>query len=158
MRTDEYREDSLDFTTTTDPTRTAGKPSKLACVLAGLLVGAVAGAGNGGVFTLRTGDLTGISIGAIVGPLLGLIAGSRIASFGSVFEGAAMGGFLFGYDSSVINGAVTGIQKHFNVGSNQTGFAVASALLGSAPTVFSAPTCSCRRARASATIACWAPR
>ena len=45
---------------------------------------------------------------------------------------AAMGGFLFGYDSSVINGAVTGIQKHFNVGSNATGFAVSSALLGSA--------------------------
>jgi SP family sugar:H+ symporter-like MFS transporter len=45
---------------------------------------------------------------------------------------AAMGGFLFGYDSAVINGAVTGIQKHFNVGSNQTGFAVAAALLGSA--------------------------
>jgi SP family sugar:H+ symporter-like MFS transporter len=45
---------------------------------------------------------------------------------------AAMGGFLFGYDSSVINGAVTGIQKHFNVGSNQTGFAVSSALIGSA--------------------------
>ncbi|MBR7834787.1 sugar porter family MFS transporter [Actinospica durhamensis] len=45
---------------------------------------------------------------------------------------AAMGGFLFGYDSSVINGAVTGIQKHFNVGSSATGFAVASALLGSA--------------------------
>jgi SP family sugar:H+ symporter-like MFS transporter len=45
---------------------------------------------------------------------------------------AAMGGFLFGYDSSVINGAVTGIQDHFNVGANQTGFAVASALLGSA--------------------------
>jgi SP family sugar:H+ symporter-like MFS transporter len=45
---------------------------------------------------------------------------------------AAMGGFLFGYDSSVINGAVTGIQKHFNVGSDQTGFAVSAALLGSA--------------------------
>ena len=45
---------------------------------------------------------------------------------------AAMGGFLFGYDSSVINGAVTGIQKHFHVGSNATGFAVSSALLGSA--------------------------
>ena len=45
---------------------------------------------------------------------------------------AAMGGFLFGYDSSVINGAVTGIQKHFKVGSNQTGFAVSSALIGSA--------------------------
>lgn len=45
---------------------------------------------------------------------------------------AAMGGFLFGYDSAVINGAVTGIQHHFAVGSNQTGFAVAAALLGSA--------------------------
>ena len=45
---------------------------------------------------------------------------------------AAMGGFLFGYDSAVINGAVTGIQKHFAVGANQTGFAVAAALLGSA--------------------------
>jgi MFS transporter, SP family, sugar:H+ symporter len=45
---------------------------------------------------------------------------------------AAMGGFLFGYDSAVINGAVTGIQKHFNVGGNQTGFAVSAALLGSA--------------------------
>ncbi|WP_157246070.1 sugar porter family MFS transporter [Nonomuraea typhae] len=45
---------------------------------------------------------------------------------------AAIGGFLFGYDSSVINGAVTGIQKHFAVGSVETGFVVAIALLGSA--------------------------
>src|ERR1700730_7683939 len=45
---------------------------------------------------------------------------------------AAMGGFLFGYDSAVINGAVTGIQEHYNVGSNQTGVAVSAALLGSA--------------------------
>ncbi|WP_083974149.1 sugar porter family MFS transporter [Kitasatospora mediocidica] len=45
---------------------------------------------------------------------------------------AAMGGFLFGYDSAVINGAVTGIQKHFNVGSGETAFVVAIALLGSA--------------------------
>jgi sugar porter (SP) family MFS transporter len=45
---------------------------------------------------------------------------------------AAMGGFLFGYDSSVINGAVTGIQQHFNVGSGTTATIVASALLGSA--------------------------
>ncbi|WSJ72139.1 sugar porter family MFS transporter [Kitasatospora sp. NBC_01250] len=43
-----------------------------------------------------------------------------------------MGGFLFGYDSAVINGAVTGIQKHFRVGSGETAFVVAIALLGSA--------------------------
>lgn len=45
---------------------------------------------------------------------------------------AAMGGFLFGYDSAVINGAVTGIQKHFHVGNSETAFVVAIALLGSA--------------------------
>ncbi|NUP00131.1 MAG: sugar porter family MFS transporter [Nonomuraea sp.] len=45
---------------------------------------------------------------------------------------AAIGGFLFGYDSSVINGAVTGIQRHFQVGAVQIGFVVAIALLGSA--------------------------
>ena len=43
-----------------------------------------------------------------------------------------MGGFLFGYDSSVISGAVTGIQKHFAVGSGETALVVSSALLGSA--------------------------
>nr|WP_245797855.1 sugar porter family MFS transporter [Mangrovactinospora gilvigrisea] len=45
---------------------------------------------------------------------------------------AAMGGFLFGYDSSVINGAVTGIQKHFAVGTAATSLTVSAALLGSA--------------------------
>ncbi|GAA4505562.1 sugar porter family MFS transporter [Nonomuraea ferruginea] len=44
---------------------------------------------------------------------------------------AAVGGFLFGYDSSVINGAVVGIQNHFQVGSVEIGFVVAVALLGS---------------------------
>ncbi|TQN31680.1 SP family sugar:H+ symporter-like MFS transporter [Haloactinospora alba] len=45
---------------------------------------------------------------------------------------AAMGGFLFGYDTSVINGAVEAIQGHFGVSSAITGVAVAAALLGSA--------------------------
>ncbi|GAA3740941.1 SP family sugar:H+ symporter-like MFS transporter [Spinactinospora alkalitolerans] len=45
---------------------------------------------------------------------------------------AAMGGFLFGYDSSVINGAVAAIEDHFQVSSAVTGFTVAAALLGSA--------------------------
>ncbi|GAA0431101.1 sugar transporter [Acrocarpospora corrugata] len=45
---------------------------------------------------------------------------------------AAIGGFLFGYDSAVINGAVVGIQRHFRVGPVTIGFVVAIALLGSA--------------------------
>ncbi|WP_327103062.1 sugar porter family MFS transporter [Nonomuraea glycinis] len=45
---------------------------------------------------------------------------------------AAAGGFLFGYDSAVINGAVVGIQNHFRVGPVETGVVVAIALLGSA--------------------------
>ncbi|PZG45495.1 MFS transporter [Spongiactinospora gelatinilytica] len=51
---------------------------------------------------------------------------------------AAIGGFLFGYDSAVINGAVTGIQRHFQVGPVETGTTVAAALLGSAAGAWSA--------------------
>ena len=45
---------------------------------------------------------------------------------------AALGGFLFGYDSSVINGAVSAIGDHFGVGGTGLGFTVSSALLGAA--------------------------
>ncbi|PWV85795.1 MFS transporter, SP family, sugar:H+ symporter [Prauserella marina] len=45
---------------------------------------------------------------------------------------AAVGGFLFGYDSSNINGAVLGIEHHFDVGGGATGLTVSSALIGSA--------------------------
>ncbi|AWK73011.1 MFS transporter [Rhodococcus oxybenzonivorans] len=45
---------------------------------------------------------------------------------------AAVGGFLFGFDSSVINGAVDSIQGHFELSAFFTGFAVAIALLGCA--------------------------
>jgi SP family sugar:H+ symporter-like MFS transporter len=51
----------------------------------------------------------------------------RVALIASV---AALGGLLFGYDSAVINGAVSAIEDHFEVGSAALGFAVASALLG----------------------------
>ncbi|WP_165068522.1 sugar porter family MFS transporter [Marisediminicola senii] len=44
----------------------------------------------------------------------------------------ALGGFLFGFDSSVINGAVSSIEEDFNLTSTFTGIAVASALLGCA--------------------------
>ncbi len=45
---------------------------------------------------------------------------------------AAVGGFLFGFDSSVINGAVDSIQHHFTLNAFVTGFIVAVALLGCA--------------------------
>src|SRR5256714_14974062 len=45
---------------------------------------------------------------------------------------AALGGFLFGYDSSVINGAVSAIGDHYHVSATGLGFTVSSALLGAA--------------------------
>ncbi|UYP20664.1 sugar porter family MFS transporter [Rhodococcus sp. Z13] len=50
----------------------------------------------------------------------------------AVTVAAAVGGFLFGFDSSVINGAVDSIQGDFGLSSFVTGFAVAIALLGCA--------------------------
>lgn len=45
---------------------------------------------------------------------------------------AAIGGFLFGFDTAVINGAVGAVQAHFRVGSVVLGLSVSAALLGSA--------------------------
>jgi len=45
---------------------------------------------------------------------------------------AALGGFLFGFDTAVINGAVGALQTTFNASSAMIGFAVSSGLLGSA--------------------------
>ncbi len=44
----------------------------------------------------------------------------------------AVGGFLFGFDSSVVNGAVDAIRGAFGLGAGLTGFAIAIALLGCA--------------------------
>ncbi|NEQ82625.1 MAG: sugar porter family MFS transporter [Moorea sp. SIO2I5] len=49
---------------------------------------------------------------------------------------AAIGGFLFGFDSAVINGTITALQKAFNSTSVGTGFSVSSMLLGSAVGAF----------------------
>ncbi|WP_298455354.1 sugar porter family MFS transporter [uncultured Cellulomonas sp.] len=43
---------------------------------------------------------------------------------------AALGGFLFGFDTAVINGAVDAIRDEFGMGPGLTGFTVSSALLG----------------------------
>jgi sugar porter (SP) family MFS transporter len=45
---------------------------------------------------------------------------------------AALGGFLFGYDTAVINGAVAAVQQHYQAGPFALGAAIASALIGSA--------------------------
>jgi len=44
----------------------------------------------------------------------------------------AVGGFLFGFDSSVVNGAVDAIQEDFGLDPTITGIAIASALVGCA--------------------------
>ncbi len=49
---------------------------------------------------------------------------------------ATIGGFLFGYDSGVINGTVDGLQAAFHSNSVGTGFSVASMLLGCAVGAF----------------------
>ncbi|WOE75516.1 sugar porter family MFS transporter [Alterisphingorhabdus coralli] len=51
---------------------------------------------------------------------------------------ATLGGFLFGYDSGVINGTVDGLQQAFDSDSVGTGFNVASMLLGCALGAFAA--------------------
>ena len=43
---------------------------------------------------------------------------------------AALGGFLFGFDTAVINGAVDAVQTSFEISPALTGFTVSSALLG----------------------------
>ena len=60
---------------------------------------------------------------------------------------AALGGFLFGYDTAVINGAVAALQKAFNASSGMTGLAVSSALLGSAVGAFIAGSIADRQGR-----------
>ena len=43
---------------------------------------------------------------------------------------AALGGFLFGFDTAVISGATDALRLRFILDSNQLGFTVASALIG----------------------------
>ncbi len=55
-----------------------------------------------------------------------------------IASAAAMGGFLFGFDTAVINGAVLAVKHTFNVGEWTIGLAVSLALLGSAVGAFAA--------------------
>src|SRR5215475_7250381 len=60
------------------------------------------------------------------------IHGVAIGRIALVAASAAMGGFLFGFDTAVINGAVDAIKDWSGAASWLLGFAVAGALLGSA--------------------------
>lgn len=60
------------------------------------------------------------------------VAEQHTAKVIGVTVAAAVGGFLFGFDSSVVNGAVDSIENSFGLGKLMTGFAVAIALLGCA--------------------------
>ncbi|SEH75997.1 MFS transporter, sugar porter (SP) family [Mycolicibacterium rutilum] len=53
----------------------------------------------------------------------------RVVRIASV---AALGGLLFGYDSAVINGAVSAVEDYFQISKTVTGVAVAAALIGAA--------------------------
>src|SRR6202000_2386756 len=60
------------------------------------------------------------------------VAGIEIGKVVLAAASAAMGGFLFGFDTAVINGAVDAIKDWSGAASWLLGFAVAGALLGSA--------------------------
>ncbi|BAY64589.1 sugar transporter [Calothrix brevissima NIES-22] len=65
---------------------------------------------------------------------------------------AALGGFLFGFDTAVINGAVAALAEAYNANSVLTGLAVSLALLGSAIGAFYAGKIADRYGRVKAMI------
>ena len=79
---------------------------------------------------MNTADMA--AEGGLAGPKLGAIIGVALV--------ATLGGFLFGFDSGVINGTVDGIQTAFGSNSVGTGFSVSSMLLGAAAGALAAGT------------------
>ncbi|WP_166432996.1 sugar porter family MFS transporter [Nesterenkonia salmonea] len=65
---------------------------------------------------------------------------------------AAFGGFLFGFDTAVINGAVAPIREEFELGALMSGFSVSSALLGCVVGAFSGGVISDRVGRQKAML------
>ncbi len=68
----------------------------------------------------------------VAAPVSGPAEGYRTGRVVRLASTAALGGFLFGFDSAVINGANTAIAETFNLGSGLMAFVVSIALIGSA--------------------------
>jgi sugar porter (SP) family MFS transporter len=75
---------------------------------------------------------TGQTTGDAAVPLMDAPPHGTTARVVMIVAAAALGGFLFGFDTAVINGAVDALRQGFGLGAGWTGFAVSCALLGSA--------------------------
>ncbi len=74
----------------------------------------------------------GMAKGAIAPATSGAPESYRTGRVVRLAATAALGGFLFGFDSAVINGANTAIAQTFDLGSGMMAFVVSIALIGSA--------------------------
>jgi SP family sugar:H+ symporter-like MFS transporter len=68
----------------------------------------------------------------------GALARVNMAFVGAIVAVATIGGFMFGYDSGVINGTQAGLEQAFNLSKLGTGFNVGAILLGCAVGAFGA--------------------
>jgi SP family sugar:H+ symporter-like MFS transporter len=82
--------------------------------------------------TAGPGETTLTSTARAVGTSGGTPPTEHLGHVIFITAAAAMGGFLFGYDSSVINGAVEAIRDKYSIGSGELAQVVAIALIGSA--------------------------
>ncbi|BFM09428.1 sugar porter family MFS transporter [Halioxenophilus aromaticivorans] len=65
---------------------------------------------------------------------------------------ATLGGFLFGFDSAIINGTVTAVRGEFNLSAGMTGFTVSCALLGAMIGAWLAGYCATRFGRVNTMV------
>ncbi len=92
-------------------------------------------------------DVTGRVVEAVEGTTMVQGTTDRSTYVVALSSVAAIGGFLFGFDSGVINGAVDALAHAFGTRAATTGFAVASVLLGCAVGAFVAGTIADRHGR-----------
>ncbi len=92
-------------------------------------------------------DVTGRVVEAVEATTMVQGTTDRSAYVVALSSVAAIGGFLFGFDSGVINGSVDALAHAFGTRAATTGFAVASVLLGCAVGAFVAGTIADRHGR-----------